>query len=591
MTMSDSTPRVPASDPRYVPNRASVSLPAIEHNTRQLHSLLGEQTALMAIMKADAYGHGMIEAASAALAGGATWLGVAHPSSALALARAGFDVPILAWLYEPVSAREVLPHAIGAGIDVAVSSLEQFELVSEAARMVDRCARVHVKMDTGMGRSGVQKGGVGSLGAKVRASDFTQLVGAMSHLYDADSVGAASIDAQADEFVDMCRILEEEAGPIPIKHLANSAALLTRPDLHFDMVRPGIALYGYPPVATELELRPALSLTSRMSVIKDVDAGQVVGYGATQTCPEATTLGVVPVGYADGLPRLASNRASVLVRTEAGDERVPQVGRISMDQIVVDLGQATNARVGDQVMVFGDPHAIEGAPTASEWAEASDTIEYEVLTSIAARVPRVTEPLVRAEERSWEPAAPAARTLTVHTAGADDTRRAARALASSARAGDLFVLDGPLGAGKTTFTQGFASALNVRGNVASPTFVISRVHPNEGGGPDLVHVDAYRLDEEWDIEDLDLDSDVDSSITLVEWGRDRVEHLSESFAIVELRRDEAAVRPTDPDDTDEKRSLTFTFAGPRYSDEDLVRVVVDLRDAGFEVETSEGARA
>lgn len=589
--MSEPTPRIPASDPKFVPNRATVSLPAIAHNARELHTLLGEHTALMAVVKADAYGHGLVETAQAALAGGATWLGVAHPSSALALARAGVDAPILSWVYEPVTAREIFPHVIGAGVDLAVSSMEQLSLVIEAAQKVERRARVHVKMDTGMGRSGVLPVDVARIGAEIRAHDSVQLVGAMSHFYDADTPGSPSVDRQAAVFDQMCAELEEEAGPIPIKHIANTAATLTRPDLHFDMVRPGIALYGFSNVPTELDLRPAMSLTTRVSVVKDVQPGQVVGYGATFTCEEATTLGLLPIGYADGLPRSSSNRARVLVRTEGGDELVSQVGRVSMDQIVVDLGVDTNAQPGDSVVIFGDPASISGVPTAHDLAEASDTISYEILTSVSARVPRVIEPIVKEEERTWTPSVPQPRTVTVSTRGADDTRRAARALAASARAGDLYVLDGPLGAGKTTFTQGFAGALNVRGNVASPTFVISRVHPSQVDGPDLVHVDAYRLDEDWDIEDLDLDSGIEESITLVEWGRDRVEHLSDSYAVVALRRDESVPLSDDPDDTDEARSLSVTFTGPRYSDDDIVRVLVDLRDAGFDVDAQEGKNA
>lgn len=591
MTGSDSIPRIPAGDPRYVPNRATVSLPAISHNAQQLHSLLNEHTALMGIVKAEGYGHGLIDSARAALHGGATWLGVAHPSSALALVRAGIDAPILAWLYEPVTAKELLPHIIGAGVDIAVSSRDQLDLVEQAARTVERRARIHIKLDTGMGRSGVLPRDVGPLASAVRASDHVHLVGAMSHFYNGDVPNDSSIDQQAATFDSMCRVMEEEAGPVPIKHISNTATTLTRPDLHYDLVRPGLALYGYSPVPTELDLRPALTLRTRLSVRKDVEAGQVIGYGATYTCPEPTTVGLIPIGYADGIPRSSSNRSQVLVRTENGDEIAAQVGRVSMDQIVIDLGSGTHAQVGDEVVLFGDPRTLPGVPTAEDWAKAAETIPYEVLTNISARVPRVMIPLETERERTWAPAQPNARTLSVHTCGPDDTRRAARALALSARAGDLYVLDGPLGAGKTTFTQGFASALHVRGNVASPTFVIARVHPAVGEGPDLVHVDAYRLDSDWDIDDLDLDSDLDSSIMLVEWGRDRVEHVNDSYVLVELHREEAEVPYTDPEGLEEPRSLTVTFHGPRYTDKDIVRITVDLHEAGFDVRTVEGIQA
>lgn len=598
---------LPAEDAAFVPNRAVIDPAAITHNTAQVRSLLSPHTALMAVVKADGYGHGMLEAARAALAGGATWLGAAHPASGLALARAGLDVPILTWLYEPETGSGILPHLVSAEVDVAVSSLAQLALVESAAREVGRLARIHVKLDTGMGRGGVLEADVARLGAGARASAHVRLVGAMSHFHSADALGSPTIDAQAERFAHMSALLESEAGPVPIKHLANSAATLTRPEFHFDLVRPGIALYGHAPVPTSLDLRPAMTLTSRLALVKEVGAGQVVGYGATHTCEEPTTLGLVPLGYADGLHRAASNRGHVLVTTAAGALRAPQVGTISMDQIVVDLGPGSAARPGDEVVIFGDPATRPGAPRAEEWAEAAGMITYEVLTSINARVRREVaqgptqgdDPGVLGAASGQAAAggpdtaeAPAGLSLSIPTDGPEATRRVARVLAHHARAGDLLVLDGPLGAGKTTFTQGFASALDVGGRVASPTFVIARVHPALGDGPDLVHVDAYRLDEDWEVEDLDLDSDLDSSITLVEWGRDRVEHLSDSYTLVELWRDGAAAAPgtieldatdTDPDNTDEPRRLTLTFVGPRYGEASVREVADALRGDGFAV--------
>ncbi|WP_114853801.1 alanine racemase [Brachybacterium sp. YJGR34] len=382
---------IPAEDPRHLPNRAVIDPSAITQNTRALGTLLEEQTALMAVVKADGYGHGMLTAARAAIEGGATWLGVAHPASALALARADLEVQILTWLYEPHTARTVLPQVIGSGVDVSVGSAEMLALVSEAARAADRRARVHLKIDTGMGRNGVMPWQIREIGAAVREDDFLQLTATWTHLTSADDPADPVTDQQVELFDSACAALEDEVGPIPLQHLANSAATLTRPDLHRDIVRPGIALYGYPPVATDVPLRPAMTLTSRLALVKDVPEGQSIGYGRISTTERATRLGLVPIGYADGLHREASDRAEVLVRTDSGDHRVPQVGRISMDQIVVDLGPAADARPGDEVLLFGDSGGAPNAPwapTADEWARAAGTIPYEVLTSVSGRVTR-----------------------------------------------------------------------------------------------------------------------------------------------------------------------------------------------------------
>lgn len=376
---------MPAEDPRHLPNRAVIDPSAITENARAVRSMLGEHTALMAVVKADGYGHGMLDAARAALEGGATWLGVAHPASALALCNAGVDAPILTWLWEPHSARTLLPEVINAGIDVSVGSSAMLIQVSEAARTAGRRARVHLKIDTGMGRGGVLASSIDRTGRALEADDMVSLVGAWTHLASADDPDDPFTDRQVELFDGAVERLAEHVGPVPLQHLANSAAALSRPDLHRDIVRCGIALYGYPPVPGDCALRPAMTLRSSLAMVKPVAAGQTIGYGHIRTLEEPTTLGLVPIGYADGLHRAAGDKASVLVRTASGDVRAPQLGRISMDQIVVDLGTDTAAEPGDEVIVFGD---APGAPTAQDWAGAAGTIPYEVLTSVSARVPR-----------------------------------------------------------------------------------------------------------------------------------------------------------------------------------------------------------
>ncbi|UEJ82366.1 alanine racemase [Brachybacterium halotolerans subsp. kimchii] len=365
---------IPAEDPRHVPNRAVVDTSAITHNTRVIVDSLREHTALMAVVKADGYGHGMLSAARAAVAGGATWLGVAHPASALALSRAGIEVPIFSWLYEPRTAAEILPAVVAEGVEISVGSLAMLKMVADAARQADRRARVHVKIDTGMGRNGALPAKLAAIGSAAREDEFIRLSGAWTHLSAADDPEDPMTDQQVEIFDSACEALEEEAGPIPLQHLANTAATLTRRDLHRDIVRPGIGLYGYPPVATDLDLRPALTLTSRLALVKDVPAGQTVGYGHRFTTPAPTRLGLVPIGYADGLPRAASGGVSVLVRSDDGDHRAQQVGRISMDQIVVDLGSESRARAGDEVVLFGAAQAL--APLDDDASEVAVTPQF-----------------------------------------------------------------------------------------------------------------------------------------------------------------------------------------------------------------------
>ncbi len=376
---------IPAEDPRQMPNRVVVDPSTITDNVRAIRSHLGEQTALMAVVKADGYAHGMLESARAALEGGATWLGVAHPASALALSRAGIEASILTWLWDPHTAPEILTDLVSAGIDVSVGSAQMLRLLSQAAKSVDARARVHVKIDTGMGRGGVGPASLDTVAQSLLEDESVNLVGAWTHLSSADDSTDPATDQQVELFDRCVAQMEEITGPVPLQHIANTAATLARRDLHRDIVRVGIGIYGYPPVPTELDLRPAMSLTSRLAMVKSVPAGQTIGYGHTMSTAEPTKLGLVPVGYADGLLRAASGRCRVLINTRDGYRSAPQVGRISMDQIVVDLGADTDAAPGDEVIIFGPSY---GAPTAADWAEAAGTIPYEILTSVAGLVPR-----------------------------------------------------------------------------------------------------------------------------------------------------------------------------------------------------------
>jgi alanine racemase len=339
---------------------------------------------LMAVVKADGYGHGLVDTARAARAGGAAWLGVAQPDEALALRDAGDDGKLLAWLVGP---RVEAGRLVAAGIDLSVSSLSHLALVLAGAAEAGSPARVHVCVDTGLGREGATREDLPALLDAVvgaRASGMLEAVGIWSHLAWADAPGHPTIDAQADVFRRALHLADERGLDFEVRHLANSAASLTRPDLRFDLVRPGIALYGLPPVADPsgegFGLEPAMSVTSLVALVKSVRSGQGVSYGHDYVTERDTYLGLIPAGYADGIFRSAGNRAEVSI----GGARYRIAGRVCMDQFVVDLGPATTVAEGDVVTLMG-----AGGPSAREWADACGTIEYEIVCRFGGMRPKV----------------------------------------------------------------------------------------------------------------------------------------------------------------------------------------------------------
>lgn len=332
--------------------------------------------AVMAVVKADAYGHGLVEAGRAARSGGAAWLGVAQPLEALELRAAGDTDRVLTWLYGPEVPAAAL---IAADIDVSVGSHEVLEAVATAAHAHANGprARVHIAVDTGLGREGVTLADLPALldaAREAQRSRNVHVVGMWSHFAWADQPGHPTIDLQAAAFRAALALAEDAGLALEVRHLANSAATLTRPDLHFDMVRPGIAVYGLPPVADpageNFGLTPAMSVTSTLALVKRVGAGQGVSYGHEYVTDRATILGLVTAGYADGVFRGAGGRAHVGI----GGERYVIAGRVCMDQFVVDLGPDATASPGDTVTLIG-----VGGPTAREWADAVGTIDYEVV--------------------------------------------------------------------------------------------------------------------------------------------------------------------------------------------------------------------
>ncbi|MET9950408.1 alanine racemase [Streptomyces sp. NPDC006339] len=368
--------------------RAEIDLGALRANVRALRARVAPHVQVMAVVKADAYGHGAVRCARAALEAGATWLGTATPHEALALRAAGLtEARIMCWLWTP---GDPWAEGIEAGLDMSVSGMWALEEVVEAARLTGRRARIQLKADTGLGRNGCQPADWPELvtaALEAEAQGLVKITGLWSHLACADEPGHPSIAGQLDVFRTMLDHAEKAGVEPEVRHIANSPATLTLPEAHFDLVRPGIALYGVSPdpavgTSAELGLRPVMSLKGSVALVKHVPGGHGVSYGHHYTTPGETTLGLIPLGYADGVPRHASGRGPVLV----GDRIRTVAGRVAMDQFVVDLGGDT-PEPGSEAVLFGP--GDRGEPTAQDWAEAADTIAYEIVTRIGARVPRV----------------------------------------------------------------------------------------------------------------------------------------------------------------------------------------------------------
>ena len=368
--------------------RAEIDLAALRANERTLRDR-APGAALMAVVKADAYGHGALPCARAALEAGATWLGTATPQEALALRAAGIQgVRIMCWLWTPGGPWQ---EAIEADLDVSVSGMWALREVTEAARRAGTPARVQLKADTGLGRGGCQPGDdwaelVGEA-LRAEADGLIRITGLWSHFACADEPGHPSIAAQLDSFREMTAYAEERGARPEVRHIANSPATLTLPESHFDLVRTGIALYGVSPSPelgspADLGLRPVMTLSASLALVKQVPGGHGVSYGHHYVTPGETTLGLVPLGYADGIPRHASGAGPVLV----GGKWRTVAGRVAMDQFVVDLG-GDEPEAGARAVLFGPGDG--GEPTAEDWAQAAGTIGYEIVTRIGSRVPRV----------------------------------------------------------------------------------------------------------------------------------------------------------------------------------------------------------
>jgi alanine racemase len=367
---------------------AVIDLAALRGNVRALRARTGS-AAVMSVVKADAYGHGMVPCARAALQAGAEWLGTATPEEALALRAAGIGVEqarVLCWLWTPAGPWE---QAVVADVDISVSGGWALRHVLDAVRATGRPARIHLKADTGLGRNGAQPHDWPALVAAARAAEAEGLLtvaGVWSHFACADEPGHPANAEQLAAFRVALGVAEAAGLRPEVRHLANSPATLLMPETHFDLVRTGLAQYGLSPVPqvggpADFGLRPVMTLQARIAQVKSVPAGHGVSYGHSYSTPGETTLALVPVGYADGVPRHASGTGPLWL----GGKWRTVAGRVAMDQFVVDLG-GDRAEVGDLAVLFGP--GDRGEPTAEDWAGACGTISYEIVTRIGARVPR-----------------------------------------------------------------------------------------------------------------------------------------------------------------------------------------------------------
>ncbi|SCX22523.1 Alanine racemase [Corynebacterium jeikeium] len=538
-----------------------VDLDAIAHNVRVFREAAAP-AGVLAVVKADAYNHGVDVVAPAMLDAGVEQLGVATLGEALHLREilAGLgesyaSAPITAWMWTP---GEDLAEVFAADINVGVPSLAHARSLVEQAATAQREAqvsapvRVTLMVDTGLSRSGVSpaewRETVELLASK---TELVEVTGVMTHMASADDPKSEANNLQAARFAEAIEFCRSRGLRVPCNHIANTPATLHRPDLAYQLVRPGVGLYGIDPIGVDVELRAAMTLRARVTTTRVVPKGEGVSYSHTWRAQRDTRTAVVALGYADGLPRSVSGQMQVTINGKA----YPQIGRVCMDQIVVELGPVDNAaasaadsaadgetdvKPGDWAVIFG-----EGGNSADEFAELAGTISYEVLT-----MPR--GPRVKRVFKGGRPDFSADGSCTAATA--DDMRALGEQLGKQLEAGTVVVLSGPLGAGKTTLTQGLAAGLGVKGRVQSPTFTIVRTHRAGQRGVGLLHMDAYRLlgadveegiepgrhidrNEVLDaLESLDIDSDIDDVVVVAEWGRGVVEPLSDKVLDVQIDR-------------------------------------------------------
>ena len=566
-----------------------VDLDAIAHNVRVFREAAAP-AGVLAVVKADAYNHGVDVVAPAMLDAGVEQLGVATLGEALhlreiltELGESYASAPITAWMWTP---EEDLADVFAADINVGVPSLAHARSLVEQAEKARREAqvstpvRVTLMVDTGLSRSGVSPAEwqrtVELLASRM---ELVEVTGVMTHMASADDPKSEANNLQAARFAEAIEFCRSRGLRVPRNHIANTPATLHRPDLAYELVRPGVGLYGIDPIGVGVELKAAMTLRARVTTTRVVPKGEGVSYSHTWRAQRDTRTAVVALGYADGLPRSVSGKMQVTINGKT----YPQIGRVCMDQIVVELGPADGAegaadgaadvKPGDWAVIFG-----QGGTSADDFAELAGTISYEVLT-----MPR--GPRIKRVFKGGRPDFSADGSCAAATA--DDMRALGEQLGKQLEAGTVVVLSGPLGAGKTTLTQGLAAGLGVKGRVQSPTFTIVRTHRAGQRGVGLLHMDAYRLlgadveegiepgrhidrNEVLDaLESLDIDADIDDVVVVAEWGRGVVEPLSEKVLDVQIDRSsvdgtaggvESAADPANPEaSATDARTVTWRW--------------------------------
>lgn len=566
-----------------------VDLDAIAHNVRVFREAAAP-AGVLAVVKADAYNHGVDVVAPAMLDAGVEQLGVATLGEALhlreiltELGESYASAPITAWMWTP---EEDLADVFAADINVGVPSLAHARSLVEQAEKARREAqvstpvRVTLMVDTGLSRSGVSPA-EWQRTVELLASmmELVEVTGVMTHMASADDPKSEANNLQAARFAEAIEFCRSRGLRVPRNHIANTPATLHRPDLAYELVRPGVGLYGIDPIGVDVELKAAMTLRARVTTTRVVPKGEGVSYSHTWRAQRDTRTAVVALGYADGLPRSVSGKMQVTINGKT----YPQIGRVCMDQIVVELGPADGAegaadgaadvKPGDWAVIFG-----QGGTSADDFAELAGTISYEVLT-----MPR--GPRIKRVFKGGRPDFSADGSCAAATA--DDMRALGEQLGKQLEAGTVVVLSGSLGAGKTTLTQGLAAGLGVKGRVQSPTFTIVRTHRAGQRGVGLLHMDAYRLlgadveegiepgrhidrNEVLDaLESLDIDADIDDVVVVAEWGRGVVEPLSEKVLDVQIDRSsvdgtaggvESAADPANPEaSATDARTVTWRW--------------------------------
>ncbi|MDK2821658.1 MAG: alanine racemase [Clostridia bacterium] len=364
---------------------AEVNLAALAHNVKEIKKILPRQTEMMAVVKANGYGHGAGHIARTALAHGATWLGVATLDEALALRREGIeDTPILILGYTP---SKDVDQVVAADISQTVFNIEQAKALNAAAETLGKKARLHLKVDTGMGRLGYLPEQVIELALEMSKLPNVKMEGLFTHFAASDAADKSYSMYQLNLFKQVKSALEQKGIVFDYYHAANSAAIIDLPEAYFNLVRAGIILYGYYPShevqKEKIDLKPVMTLKAKVVQLKEVPSGYSISYGCTYRTSKVSRIATLPIGYADGYSRLLSNRAEVLIR----GHRAPVVGRVCMDQCMIDVTAIPEAREGDEVVLFG--YQGEKSLPIEEVAAWRETISYEVVSQLSGRVPRI----------------------------------------------------------------------------------------------------------------------------------------------------------------------------------------------------------